>query len=68
MRLGVARVLADVDPGLTGHVFVEVPTSDDIVDLPRHHLIDVTWLVKALRRALVSELGVERSRVAFMGY
>jgi len=144
----VARILADVDPGFTGHVFVEVPTSDDIVELPRHHLIDVTWLVrgsapqgrrlvgavrghlglpqtdldtplpevpsdldvevwetpryssagedltsaaparvsapdladtyawiageswlvKALRRALVSELGVERSRVAFMGY
>ena len=144
----VARILADTDPGFTGHVFVEVPTSDDIVDLPRHHLIDVTWLVrgsapqgrrlvsavrghlglpqtdldtplpelssdldvevwetpryssagedlasptgpalpapdladtyawiageswlvKALRRALVSELGVERSRVAFMGY
>jgi NADPH-dependent ferric siderophore reductase len=145
----VARILSDVDPGFTGHVFVEVPTSDDIVDLPRHDLIDVTWLVrgsapqgrrlvaavrshlglpqadldtplpevrsdldvevwetsryssagedltttpssttaaapdlvdtyawiageswlvKALRRALVSELGVERSRVAFMGY
>jgi NADPH-dependent ferric siderophore reductase len=146
----VARILADVDPGFTGHVFVEVPSSDDIVDLPRHDLIDVTWLVrgsapqgrrlvsavrghlglpqadldeplpelrsdldvevwetpryssagedltvapattrtvpapdladtyawiageswlvKALRRALVSELGVERSRVAFMGY
>ena len=27
-----------------------------------------SWLVKALRRALVTELGVERSRVAFMGY
>jgi NADPH-dependent ferric siderophore reductase len=146
----VARILADVDPGFTGHVFVEVPSSDDIVDLPRHDLIDVTWLVrgsapqgrrlvsavrghlglppadldaplpelksdldvevwetpryssagedltvtpsttravpapdladtyawiageswldKALRRALVTELGVERSRVAFMGY
>jgi len=149
----VARILADVDPGFTGHVFVEVPSSDDIVELPRHHLIDVTWLVrgaapqgrrlvsavrshlglpradldrplpevrsdldvevwetaryssagedltmvpvvergggrlaapdladtyawiageswlvKALRRALVSELGVERSQVAFMGY
>ena len=148
----VARILADVDPGFTGHVFVEVPTSDDIVDLPRHHLIDVSWLVRgsapqgrrlvaavrghlglpqtdldtplpevpsdldvevwetpryssagedltttsaptapaapaapdladtyawiageswlvnALRRALVTELGVERSRVAFMGY
>ncbi|SDP72352.1 NADPH-dependent ferric siderophore reductase, contains FAD-binding and SIP domains [Pedococcus dokdonensis] len=146
----VARILADAGPGFTGQVFVEVPSSDDIVDLPRHALIGVTWLVrgsapqgrrlvsavrshlglpatdlevplpevrsdldvevwetpryssggedlnrhvvaspgpvvadladtyawiageswlvKALRRALVSELGVERSRVAFMGY
>jgi NADPH-dependent ferric siderophore reductase len=147
----VARILEDVDPGFTGHVFVEVPSAADIVDLPRHELIDVTWLVrgaarqgrplvsavrehlglpsvdldaplpelrseldvevwetpryssagedlagtpepeaptvaapdlhdtyawiageswlvKALRRALVAELGVERSRVAFMGY
>lgn len=141
----IARILADVDPGFTGHVFVEVPSSDDIIDLPTHHLIEVTWLVrgsapqgrrlvsavrghlglptadlerplpevrsdldvevwetpryssagedlatpsgssagvadtyawiageswlvKALRRALVTELGVARSRVAFMGY
>jgi NADPH-dependent ferric siderophore reductase len=147
----IARILDDVDPGFTGHVFVEVPSADDILDLPHHALIDVTWLVrgqapqgralvtavrthlglavddldtplpelpsdldievwetpryssagedlesapepeapavtapdlhdtyawiageswlvKALRRALVNELGVERSRVAFMGY
>jgi NADPH-dependent ferric siderophore reductase len=27
-----------------------------------------SWMVKALRRSLVSELGVDRSQVAFMGY
>jgi NADPH-dependent ferric siderophore reductase len=27
-----------------------------------------SWLVKGLRRSLVSELGVDRSQVAFMGY
>ena len=27
-----------------------------------------SWLVKALRRSLVTELGVDRSQVAFMGY
>ena len=27
-----------------------------------------SWMVKALRRSLVTELGVERSQVAFMGY
>ena len=46
-----------------------VPTS------PRPDLGDTyawiageSWCVRALRRVLVSELGVERSRVAFMGY
>jgi len=27
-----------------------------------------SWMVKALRRSLVTELGLERSQVAFMGY
>ena len=27
-----------------------------------------SWMVKALRRSLVTELGVDRSQVAFMGY
>ncbi len=27
-----------------------------------------SWMVKALRRSLVSELGLERGQVAFMGY
>ena len=27
-----------------------------------------SWLVKALRRSLVTELGLERAQVAFMGY
>jgi len=27
-----------------------------------------SWLVKALRRSLVTELGVDRAQVAFMGY
>jgi NADPH-dependent ferric siderophore reductase len=142
----VARILADADPGCTGHAFLEVPSPADVLDLPRHPGITVTWLprngrrqgrplvdavrshlglagsgseeplpevtssldvevwetaryssagedleaqlgaaghdlagtyawiageswaVKALRRALVSELDVDRARVAFMGY
>ena len=144
----LTRILADLGPGYTGEVFVEVPTSADILDLPtpsgfetqwftrnggeccrrlvqevRRHLglppstefealpelpsdldIDVwetpryssagedveaqlhtrsfghdlddtyawiageSWMVKALRRSLVTELGVERAQVAFMGY
>ena len=148
----IARILADVGPGHTGHAFVEVPTAADIPVLPPHDLVDITWLprdgarqgrtlvaavrahlglvavdldaplpevrstldvevwetpryssagedldgptaatrataparpdlgdtyawiageswcVRALRRALVTDLGVERSRVAFMGY
>ena len=61
----VARILEDVDPGYTGHVFVEVPTAADVVDLPRHPLIDVTWLVRGeqrqgrpLVRAVRSHLGL----------
>jgi NADPH-dependent ferric siderophore reductase len=27
-----------------------------------------SWMVKALRRSLVTELGVDRRQVAFMGY
>ena len=144
------RILADLGPGHTGEVFVEVPTSADILDLPApagfetqwfaaqraasaaagscrryaatsacrrrpssrrcpscplptststcgrrpryssagedleaqlrtrslgHDLDDTyawiageSWMVKALRRSLVTELGVERAQVAFMGY
>ena len=145
---GISRIMADLGPGHHGEVFIEVPTSADILDLPlldgfevrwlprnaaaygrrvvqevRHHLglppstefealpelpsdldIDVwetprysasgedveaqlrtrssghdledtyawiageSWMVKVLRRSLVSELGVERAQVAFMGY
>jgi NADPH-dependent ferric siderophore reductase len=61
----IARILADVAPGFTGHVFVEVPSAADIVDLPRHDLVDVTWLVRggqrqgrALVRAVRAHLGL----------
>ena len=144
----LARILADLGPGYTGAVFVEVPSGADILDLPsregfavtwfarddgpcgrrlvqevRRYLglppstefvalpelpsdldIDVwetprysaagedveeqlaapsldhdwddtyawiageSWMVKALRRSLVTELGLERAQVAFMGY
>lgn len=147
----VARILADLGPGYTGEVFVEVPSAADILDLevpegfevnwfsrdegaygrrtvqevrrslglppsqdfealpelteeresdldidvwetPRysaagedleqqptravgHDLEDTyawiageSWMVKAMRRSLVTELGLERAQVAFMGY
>ena len=143
----ISRILADLGPGHTGEVFLEVPSAADIADLParagfevrwfareeacghrlvqevRRHLglppsadfealpelpstldIDVwetpryssagedldaqlgartvghdledtyawiageSWMVKAMRRSLVSELGLERAQVAFMGY
>ena len=46
----IARILDDVDPGFTGHVFVEVPSAEDILDLPHHDLITVTWLVRGAQR------------------
>jgi NADPH-dependent ferric siderophore reductase len=144
----LARILADLEPGLYGHAFVEVPSIEDTlaIEVPegfeitwltrdgaehgrrlvhevRRHLglepldaialaaevpsdLDVevwetsrysstgedigiplqphcdhsdpgdlyawiageSWMVKALRRCLVTELGVERGQVAFMGY
>jgi NADPH-dependent ferric siderophore reductase len=141
----IGRILADLGPGYTGQVFIEVPTADDFLDLKppeglsvhwlargeerygrrlvtevRRHLalpaldtdeqvpdltsaqeIDLwetprysssgenvekhlegqpighdlyawiageSWTVKALRRALVKELEIERGQVAFMGY
>lgn len=143
----LTRILADLEPGFSGHAFVEVPSSQDrlAIDSPpgvqvtwltrdgashgrrlvqevRRHLglgpldldplpaelpcdldVDVwetpryssigedleaprqcrtpepnagryawiageSWMVKALRRCLVTELGLERAQVAFMGY
>jgi NADPH-dependent ferric siderophore reductase len=145
----LTRILADLAPGHTGEVFVEVPSAADILDLPTppgfqvqwfprnegacgrrlvqevrrnlglppsteldalpqlvpveseidvwetprysaagedleeqlrsralgHDLEDTyawiageSWMVKALRRSLVTDLGLERSQVAFMGY
>ncbi|MFC8504202.1 siderophore-interacting protein [Pedococcus sp. NPDC057267] len=143
----VARILADVGPGFTGHAFLEVPSSADALELEAPDGLTVTWLprgdashgrrlvaavrdhlglpptnlrlplppvpsdldvdvwetpryssagedltrpapegagrdlagtytwiageawcVRILRRTLVSDLDVERSRVAFMGY
>jgi len=42
----LARILADLRPGHTGHAFVEVPSADDIlaVDLPEG--IEMTWLTR----------------------
>lgn len=144
----LTRILVDLEPGLSGHAFVEVPSTEDtlaievpegfeitwltrdgaehgrrLVEEVRRHLglgpldpsslpavvasdleVEVwetpryssagedlrvqpqsralasdphdlyawiageSWMVKALRRCLVTELGLERAQVAFMGY
>jgi NADPH-dependent ferric siderophore reductase len=64
----ITRILADVGPGHTGHVFVEVPTRDDVLDLDVPPGFDLTWLTRdgrAYNRQLVaavrSHLGLPAS-------
>jgi len=55
----VTRILADLPPGHHGVVFLEVPTQDDILDLPARDGFEVTWLVRAgapYNRRLVQEV------------
>ena len=46
----------------------ERPTLDSDLDELYAWIAGESWLVKALRRSLVTELGVDRAQVAFMGY
>ena len=42
----ITRILADVGPGRTGHVFVEVPTREDVLELDVPPGFDLTWLTR----------------------
>ena len=42
----LARILADLGPGYTGEVYVEVPSSADILDLPSRPGFEVTWFAR----------------------
>ena len=42
----LARILDDLQPGLTGEVFLEVPSEQDILDLPAPDGFEVTWLAR----------------------
>jgi NADPH-dependent ferric siderophore reductase len=64
----ITRILADVGPGYTGHVFVEVPTREDVLDVEVPEGFDLTWLTRdgrAYNRQLVaavrSHLGLPAS-------
>lgn len=42
----LTRILGDVTLDFTGHVFVEVPSAEDVLSLPATRDIEVTWLVR----------------------
>ena len=39
----LSRILADLGPGHTGEVFIEVPSPEDILDLPAPEGFEVQW-------------------------
>ena len=55
----ISRILADLGPGHHGEVFIEVPTSADILDLPLLDGFEVRWLPRnaaAYGRRVVQEV------------
>lgn len=65
----------DLDPTAVATASAAATGSAPATGTPRPDLGETyawiageSWCVRALRRALVTELGVQRSRVAFMGY
>lgn len=42
----LTRIIADVAPDFTGHVFVEVPSAEDVLSLDVPGNIALTWLVR----------------------
>ena len=55
----LARILTDLGPGYTGEVYVEVPSSADILDLPSRPGFEVTWFARdadPVGRRLVQEV------------
>ena len=40
----VSRILGDLDPDAVGQVFLEVPTTEDVLDVPTPAGVEVTWL------------------------
>lgn len=40
----ISRILADLEPGMTGHVFLEVPSQDDILPLEAPAGFELHWL------------------------
>jgi NADPH-dependent ferric siderophore reductase len=55
----IARILEDLGPGHTGEVFVEVPTSEDIQELPARTGFSIKWCPRnedACGRRVVQEV------------
>ncbi|MET0997944.1 MAG: siderophore-interacting protein [Marmoricola sp.] len=55
----IARILEDLRPGYSGHVFIEVPSVEDVLDLHVPPGLEVKWLPRnddAYGRRLVQEV------------
>lgn len=42
----LTRIIGDMAPDFTGHAFVEVPSTDDVLDLDVPGAVEVTWLAR----------------------
>jgi NADPH-dependent ferric siderophore reductase len=42
----LTRILADLEPGFSGHVFVEVPSTEDALDVDVPDGFAITWLTR----------------------
>ena len=53
--VSIAAILADLDDGVRGQVFVEVECREEIIKLPAPGRVVVTWLVREDARGIPAE-------------
>jgi NADPH-dependent ferric siderophore reductase len=58
----ISRILLDLEPGLTGDAFIEVPSEDDILPLQVPAGFEVHWLPRDAAQRSLRSLGTSESR------